>query len=70
MRAVNHSYDGIVAGASDGPVVQNEDIGHVLQTSEGFVVVDCNRLARKISARGDKGKWMMRHQQMVHGRTR
>jgi hypothetical protein len=47
LWAVYEPDHGIVTGASDGPVVQNEDVGDILQTIKGLVVVDRNRLARE-----------------------
>ena len=66
VRTIRHTNDRIVARASDGPVVQNEDIGDLLQAGKGVVVVDDNRLAGEVPARGHQWKRIVRHEQMVY----
>jgi len=66
--AATDAHDRIIAGTRNRPVVQNENIGDVLQALASLLVLDGDWLISPISARGNYREGVLRHQQVMDRR--
>lgn len=60
-------HDGVVEGADDGAVVEEEGVGDGGEAGEGFFVVGADGLAGGVGGGGDEGDGEVAQEEVVEG---
>ena len=67
--AGDHAGYGVVAAGGDGPVVDEEEVGHQREAAQGIVVLEGDGLVGEVSARHDQRPAHGVREQVVEGRV-